>query len=65
MAEFLSNPPDWFVRQAAACIREGLPKRLVNPLATAVSTQLYDGDPWHWQEVLPFVEEWLRRENAT
>ena len=56
---WLENPPEWFLEQAAVCVEEGMPERLLNPLANAVSTQLF-GTPWRWRDVLPAVEEKLK-----
>jgi hypothetical protein len=44
LEDFLENPPNWFQKQAAACVQEGTPERLVNPLANAVAEHLYN-DP--------------------
>jgi hypothetical protein len=61
LAAFLVDPPGWFRDDAAACIREGNPRHLMNPLANRVASELY-GDPWRWREVLPAVEERLTTE---
>ncbi len=56
LAAFLADPPTWFLNQAAECIRQGSPWRLVDPLAHAVANELSG----RWSEVLPAVEDWLR-----
>ena len=58
LAAFLEDPPQWFRKQAAACVQEGTPERLVNPLANAVAEHLYN-DPHRWRQVRPAVEQWL------
>ncbi len=55
---WLNNPPTWFLNQAAVCVRQGSPWRLVDPLAHAVANELSG----RWSEVLPAVEDWLRKE---
>jgi hypothetical protein len=40
------------------CVQQGVPERLLHPLANAVSTEVF-GSPWRWREVLPFVEKKL------
>lgn len=52
---FLEDPPAWWRDQAAECLRQGSPERLVNPLANVTATALY-GDPWRWREILSAVE---------
>ena len=52
---FLEDPPEWFRRQAAACVQQGMPERLLKPLASTVAYQCLD-DAHQWREVLPFVE---------
>ena len=59
LVEFLEHPPAWFREQAEECVRKGSPDRLVNPLASVVSAELY-GSPYRWREVLPAVRESLR-----
>jgi len=59
LTEFLENLPEWF-RTQASTIPADLPRRLVDPLAKAVSSHLF-GSPWRWQEVLPAVEEKLKK----
>jgi hypothetical protein len=59
LAEFLENPPEWFLTQGRLCAQQGAPERLLNPLANSVATHLF-GSPWQWQEVLPAVEEKLQ-----
>lgn len=59
VAGLFANPPDWLWLQAAESIRQGSPERLLNPLATAVSSHLF-GSPWRWREVLPEVHKALR-----
>ncbi len=61
LAAFLEDPPGCFRDDAAACIQEGNPRHLMNPLAKRVASELY-GDPWRWREVLPAVEERLTTE---
>ncbi len=58
LSEFLENPPGWFFAQGRLCVQQGAPERLLNPLANAVSTEVF-GDPRRWREVLPFVEKKL------
>jgi hypothetical protein len=53
-----ADPPEWLQLQAAECIRQGSPKQLLNPLATAVSSHLF-GSPARWREVLPEVRKAL------
>jgi hypothetical protein len=55
----LEDPPEWFRKQAALCIREGMPERLLNPLASAVAYECM-GDAYRWREALPVVESKLR-----
>jgi Bifunctional DNA primase/polymerase, N-terminal len=55
---FLADPPDWFNQQAALCVREGIPDRLLNALANATSTELY-GSHLRGPEVLPAVRRLL------
>ncbi len=58
LVAFLADPPAWFQNQAAECIRQGSPWRLVDPLVHAVANELSG----RWSEVLPAVEDWLRKE---
>ena len=55
----LEDPPNWFRKQAAVCIREGVPERLLNPLASAVAHECL-GDVHRWREALRPVEGKLR-----
>ena len=55
----LEDPPEWFRKQAAVCIREGMPERLLNRLASAVAYECLD-DIHRWREALPVVEGKLR-----
>ena len=55
----LEDPPDWFRKQAAVCIREGVPERLLKPLASAVAFECFS-DVHRWREALPVVESKLR-----
>jgi hypothetical protein len=55
---FLKPPPDWFRKQAAVCVEQGSPKRLVKPLLCSVSYEVFGTADRH-QEVRPAVEDWL------
>jgi len=55
----LEDPPEWFRKQATMCIQEGMPERLLNPLASAVAYECL-GDVRRWREVLPLVVSKLR-----
>ena len=55
----LEDPPEWFRKQATVCITEGMPERLLNPLASAVAYKCL-GDVHRWREVLPVVVSKLR-----
>ena len=55
----LEDPPEWFRKQATVCIQEGIPERLLNPLASAVAYECL-GDVHRWREALPGVERKLR-----
>jgi len=59
LSEFFEEPPGWFLTQGRLCAQQGAPKRLLNPLANAVSMELF-GIPSRWREVLPFVEKKLK-----
>jgi len=59
LSEFFEKPPGWFLTQGRLCAQQGAPERLLNPLANAVSMEVF-GSPWRWREVLPFVEKMLR-----
>ncbi len=54
VAKFLKHPPAWFLEQAEVCAREGALERLIHPLASAVSVELY-GSPFRWREIVPAV----------
>ena len=58
LGEYFQDPPRWFLTQGRLCAEQGAPERLLNPLANAVSTEVF-GTPWRWREVLPFVEKKL------
>ena len=58
LSEFFEKPPGWFLTQGRLCAQQGAPERLLNPLANAVSIEVF-GSPWRWREVLPFVEKIL------
>jgi len=55
----LEDPPEWFRQQATVCIEEGMPERLLNPLASVVAYECL-GNVHRWREVLPVVESKLR-----
>lgn len=57
--EFLEDPPQWFRKQAAVCVREGRPKRLLNPLASDVAHECL-GDARRWWEVQSAIEKKLK-----
>ncbi len=61
VAELLSNPPDWFVRQADECARKGgVESRLFNPLVSSVAFDVYRTAAGRCDEVRPAVEAWVR-----
>jgi hypothetical protein len=55
LARFLSDPPEWFRKQAEKHVETG---RGLNPLCSAVAERLY-GDAGRWREVKPAVAYWL------
>jgi hypothetical protein len=59
VVQLLRNPPEWFCKQAAVCIREGMTERLLNPLAAAVTYKCL-GDPRQWRDIRPSVEGKLK-----
>ena len=59
IGEFLKDPPEWFHKQVAVYAREGMPERLLNPLASAVAYECL-GDAHRWRETRPLVEDKVR-----
>lgn len=59
MGEFLADPPEWWGRRAAECVRRGMPERPVNAPANATAFEVY-GTSTRWSgETLPRVTERL------
>ena len=63
MAAFLADPPEWFVKQAAACLREGSPERLVKPLISTTAYKVFGTADRH-EKAGPHVREYLKRVGA-
>jgi hypothetical protein len=59
VSAFLEDPPDWYRKQVEECKRQGVPERLVKPLASAIAYEVL-GNTNRWSEVLPHVEAALR-----
>jgi hypothetical protein len=59
LTAFLRDPPGWYRRQAAECVRQGVPERLLKPLASAAAYHVV-GNTNRRSEVLPYVEAALR-----
>ena len=57
---WLGNPPAWFENQAAECIRQGSPERLMKPLVCAVASEVY-GTAMRHKEAEPLVRDALAR----
>jgi hypothetical protein len=60
VSAFLEDPPDWYRKQVEECKRQGVPERLVKPLASAIAYEVF-GNTNRWSEVLPRVEAALMR----
>ena len=59
LRDFFRQPPDWYVRQARHCAREGASERLLKPLASSVACEVF-GSATRWQEVLAYIETVLK-----
>src|SRR4051812_45318676 len=53
--EYLTTPPDWWVKQAQLCIDEGSTERLLRPLASATAYECLN-DPRKMNKAYPLVE---------
>ena len=56
---FFRQPPDWYIKQAKHCAREGASERLLKPLASSVACEVF-GSAARWQEVLAYIETALK-----
>jgi hypothetical protein len=61
VAGLFADPPEWLRLQAAECVRQGVPERLLKPLAAAVSLHLFSSAE-RWRKVLPEVRNALEEE---
>jgi hypothetical protein len=59
LADFFQRPPDWYIKQAKHCAREGASERLLKPLASSVACEVF-GSAARWQEVLAYIETALK-----
>jgi hypothetical protein len=60
---YLADPPGWFVDQAAACLREGAPDRLVKSLISTTAYKVFGTASRH-EKAEPHVREYLKRGGA-
>jgi hypothetical protein len=59
LLDFFRQPPDWYIKQATHCAKEGASDRLFKPLASSVAYEVF-GSAARWQEVLAYIETALK-----